>query len=122
MPSYGGLAIFGSAVAMATADAPRQNQLNSFFGVNGLESLDGGSRGRVTRVRGVLHGASALGLASAENLFRSLDDGVARILIDTLETTWAGVRLTAFRPQGRVRQSPNGTYFRAYQAQFTHLV
>lgn len=121
MPNYGGIQIFGAAVSMATADHARQSQVNSFFGINGLETLDGGFRGRVTKVRGVLHGPSALGLASAENLFRSFNDGVTRILVDNLGMIWTNVRLTGFQPHGRVRQSPDGTYFRAYQAQFLHL-
>ena len=121
MPNYGGLTIFGSAVAMATADVPRQSQVNSYFGINGLETLDGGFRGRLTKVRGVLHGASALDLAAAENLFRSLNDGLTRTLVDNLGLIWLNVRLSTFQPLGRVRQSPNGTYFRAYQAQFFHL-
>ena len=121
MPSFGGLTIFGSAVAMATVDVARQSQVNSYFGVNGLETLDGGFRGRVTKVQGVLHGPSALGLAGAENLFRSLNDGLTRTLVDNLGLVWVNVRLAAFQPRGRVRQSPNGTYFRAYQAQFFHL-
>ena len=121
MPSFGGISIFGVAVSMATADITRQSQVNSFFGINGLELLDGGFRGRVTRVRGVLHGASTLGLGGAENLFRSLNDGAARTLVDTLGTAWANVRMQNFQPHGRVRQAPNGTFFRAYQAQFLHL-
>lgn len=121
MPSYGGIPIFGAAVSMATADITRQGQVNSFFGINGLEMLDGGFRGRVTRVRGVLHGPSALGLAGAENLFRSLNDGMARTLVDSLGMTWAHVRMQGFQPQGRARQAPNGAHFRAYQAQFLHL-
>ena len=121
MASFGGISIFGSAVVMATADVPRESQTNSFFGINGLETLDGGFRGRVTRVRGVLHGPSALGLAGAENSFRASHDGVTRTLVDNLGMVWGNVRLTSFQPLGRVRQSPDGTYFRAYQAQFLHL-
>ena len=121
MASYNGVAIFGASVSMTTSDLPRETQVNSFFGVNGLEMLDGGFRGRTTRVRGVLYGQSAILLASAEGLFRSYNDGVARTLVDNLGTAWANVRLLAFQPTGRARQSADGTYFRAYQAQFLHL-
>ena len=121
MPSFGGITIFGAAVSMATADITRQSQVNSFFGINGLELLDGGFRGRVTKVRGVLYGASTLGLAGAENLFRSLNDGATRTLVDSLGMAWTNVRMQSFQPHGRVRQAPNGTFFRAYQAQFLHL-
>ena len=121
MANYGGVAIFGSAVSMATTDVARQSQVNSFFGINGLETLDGGFRGRVTRVQGVLSGPSSLGLGAAENLFRSYNDGVTRTLVDNMGTIWNNVRLRSFQPRGRARQTPNGIYFRAYQAQFLHL-
>ncbi len=121
MASYGGVAIFGAAVSMTTSDNPRETQVNSFFGINGLETLDGGFRGRITKVHGVLFGQSSFLLASAEGLFRSYNDGIARTLVDNLGTVWPNVRLLTFQPQGRVRQSADGTFFRAYQAQFLHL-
>ena len=121
MPSYGGQMLFGTAVTMATVDHRRQNQVNSFFGINGLETLDGGFRGRSTLVQGVLSGNSSLGLAGAENLIRSFNDGVTRTLVDNLGSVWLNVRLVSFQPRGRVRQSPQGIYFRAYEAQFLHL-
>ena len=121
MASFGGVMIFGAAVSMSTAEVPRENQLNGFFGVNGFESLDGGFRGRVTRVKGVLLGNSAVQLGAAEGLFRSFNDGVARPLVDTAGLVWPSTRLVAFQPSGRIRQSAYGIHFRAYQAQFFHL-
>lgn len=121
MASYAGMSIFGAGVLMSTSDSPRECQVNAFFGINGLETLDGGFRGRITRVQGVLHGASALLLAAAEGLFRSYNDGLARPLVDNLGTIWPSVKLHQFQPIGRIRQSADGTYFRAYQALFLHL-
>jgi hypothetical protein len=121
MATLGGANIFGTAVSMTTADNPRANQLNAFFGLSGLESLDGGMRGRVTHVTGLLYAASPASLAVAESNFRSYNDGIARPLVDTLGTTWSSVRLEFFQPQGRVRQSPAGVLFRAYKARFLHL-
>ncbi len=106
---------------MATSNNLRECQVNAFFGVNGLETLDGGFRGRITKVHGVLSGQSAPILASAEGLFRTYNDGLARVLVDNLGTSWPNVRLDRFQPIGRVRQSADGTYFRAYQALFLHL-
>jgi len=121
MASYGGVSIFGYSVSMMTVDYPRETQVNSFFGINGVESLDGGFRGRITRVQGVLAGQTAFALASAEGLFRSYNDGLVRTLVDNLDTVWPNVRQLSFEPIGRVRQSADGTYFRAYQARFLHL-
>ena len=121
MPSYGGVNIFGTAVTMSTADHLREKQVNSFFGLSGLETLDGGARGRVTEVTGVLFGPTPGALATAESTFRSYSDGLTRVLVDSLGTTWTSVRLETFQPTGRVRQSPQGLFFRSYQARFLHL-
>lgn len=121
MPSYGGINIFGTAVTMRTADNPRETQVNSFFGLSGLETLDGGLRGRSTQVSGLLYGNTPAQLAAAEALFRSFNDGGARDLVDTLGTLWPSVRLGSFQPQGRVWQSPGGVFYRPYSARFLHL-
>ena len=122
MPSFGAVNIFGTAVTMSTADFPREKQINAYFGISGLEALDGGLRGRSTNVMGLLSGPVAAGLAGAEALFRSYNDGVARTLVDQFGTSWANVRLELFLPWGRVKQSPSGYYFRPYHARFLHLV
>src|SRR3954463_13447387 len=101
MASFGGVGIFGTSVSMTTSDNPRECQVSSFFGVNGLETLDGGFRGRITRVNGVLFGPSSLLLAAAEGSFRTFNDGVARLLVDNLGTAWLNVRLLKFQPVGR---------------------
>ena len=121
MASFGGTNLFGMAVSMVTADNPREKQLNAYFGLSGLESLDGGLRGRITQVSGLLYGASPLALATSESLFRSFNDGIARALVDTLGVTWTSVRLDLFQPQGRVSRSSSGILFRAYKARFLHL-
>ena len=72
-------------------------------------------RGRVTRATGLLYGASPVLLAANEAQFRSFNDGIARVLVDTLGGIWQR-RLLSFQPQGRVRQSPYGVFFRSYQA------
>jgi hypothetical protein len=121
MASFGGTPLFGTAVSMTTVDNPREKQLNAFFGLSGLETLDGGLRGRVTHVTGLLYGTSPSALASSEGTFRSFNDGVVRPLVDTLGVTWTSVRLESFQPQGRIRQSPAGMLFRTYKARFLHL-
>ncbi len=121
MPAFGGVNIFGTAVTMSTADHPREKQINAFFGVSGLETLDGGLRGRATSVTGLLSGPTAAALAAAEAGFRSFNDGLARTLVDQFGTTWANVRLESFQPRGRVKQSPYGYFFRPYYARFLHL-
>jgi hypothetical protein len=121
MASYGGLNIFGSAVSMSTAPLARAQQINSFFGLSGVEILDGGSRGMVTVAAGFLYGNSLAALASVENQFRSMSNGVARPLVDMVGIIWGNVLLQTYRPQGRILCAANGYYLRAYQARFFHL-
>lgn len=125
MPSLDGVAIFGLAVSMATADNPRSQQVNTYFGLSGLETLDGGLRGRVTAARGRLVGTTPAALASAEGTFRSYNDGAAHTLVDTFGVTWINVKLDSFEPQGRVQISNAAgggvIYHRNYTARFLHL-
>jgi hypothetical protein len=121
MSSFGGLAIFGTAVQMSSNGVPREAQLNAFFGVDGVERLDGGSRGRETHVTGLLFGSDPGTLAAQEALFESYKDGVARELVDTLGVAWADVVLEKFERTSRIRQSPAGMMFRTYRVIFVHL-
>jgi hypothetical protein len=121
MPSFNGTNIFGVAVSITTVDNPRGNQLNSFPGINGLESLDQGLRGRFTDATGKLTGANAADLADAEALFRSYNDGGGYVLVDSYGNSWGPVKLESFEPQGRIRRDVAGGFFRDYKARFLHL-
>jgi len=107
---------------MRTSDNPRSSQENAFFGVNGIESLDGGQRGRFTEVKGLLYGASAADLQFAEILFRSYNDGFAYVLVDSYGGTWPYVKLETFDPQPRIKQDVYGSFYRAYTARLRHLI
>ena len=91
MPSYGGVPIFGGAVTMRTADNPREKQVNAFFGLSGLETLDGGLRGRTTLVTGLLYGntPSLLTPRPRRPSHSYTMSGVAKVLIDSLRTAWS---------------------------------
>lgn len=121
MASYGGLNIFGSGVSMSTSPLTRAQQTNSFFGLSGVEIIDGGSRGMATDATGFLYGNSLAALSASENHFRSMSDGIARPFVDMMGTIWSNVLLQAYRPRGRILCSANGYYLRAYQARFFHL-
>lgn len=120
VPSLGGLQIFGTAVTMQTSQRIRAKQINAFFGLSGLETLDGGARGYTTHVAGYIAGSGPSGLTAAQAAFRVLNDGLARTLIDTTGTVWPGVVLQSFLPHGRIGQSPQGDYFQAYEAILSH--
>jgi hypothetical protein len=120
MASYGGVDIFGLSVSLTTADNPRQAQENKYFGLDGIERLDGGLAGRYTTARGVHFGVTAAELGLVQESFRAYNDGLARVLVDSRSVVWANVVLESFEPQGRVLADYRG-YYQPYQARFRHL-
>ncbi len=120
-PSYGGETIFGLAVQMRTVINPSADQVNSFFGANGNESLFGGTRGRLTEVEGLLFGETFADLATAEEEFVSFNDGIPRNLVDTRGVVYSYVKFAAFQPQGRIINDGRAAW-RPYKATFSHLV
>jgi hypothetical protein len=119
MPLFNGVNIFGRSVRMRTQTRPRAVQENAFNGVNGVEMIDMGRRGRVTVVEGVLVGSLWGDLVSAVQLFRSYDDGRSYLLIDQDGLSWPNVRLQEFAPD---EQSHIASYYyaRPYRAVFLH--
>ncbi|WP_165221957.1 hypothetical protein [Aquisphaera insulae] len=91
MITYDGNNIFGAAVQFQHVAHPNAQQVNTFFGVNGTQSLFGGQRGRIFLIRGILLGASLDELNAAEATLRSYADGEARILVDPRGRTWPNV-------------------------------
>ena len=102
MMTYDGANIFGAAVQFQQVANPNAQQNNAFFGVSGTQTLFGGSRGRMFLIRGLLLGASIDDLNSAEAVFQSYADGIARTLVDPRGRTWSNVIFRGeFTPDSR---------------------
>ena len=56
--TYDGIAVFGRSVRIDESENPAAWQFASFFGLDGVFSLFGGTRGRAFVVRGVFAGAA----------------------------------------------------------------
>ena len=103
-PTYGGVPIFGLGVHIEQVPAQAAQQLDAFFGVPGLLSVFGGTRGRTFQVTGVLYDENLVLLNADEDIFTpgvsgSVADGIARPLFDTRGRTWANViYLGQFQP------------------------
>src|SRR5262245_38979505 len=103
-PTYGGVPIFGLAVRIEQTPNNCAQQSDSFFGVPGMLSVFGGSRGRTFQVSGVLYDSDLGLLNSDEDIFTpgvqgSMADGNARVLFDTRGRSWANVvYLGQFQP------------------------
>ena len=120
MATLNGVNIFGNAVVMVTGDDARETQKNTYFGLTGVESLDGGGRGRVTNATGTLYGANLSALNVAIALIRSYIDGLGYTLVDTRGRTFTNVRLVAFKETDRCVPYGSG-YIQAYAAVLEHL-
>jgi hypothetical protein len=91
MVTYDGSNIFGAAVQFQQLAHPNAQQINTFFGVSGTQSLYGGGRGRMFLIKGILTGSTIQDLNAAEVVFDSYADGVARTLVDPRGREWPNV-------------------------------
>ena len=90
-PTLGGYALFGVAVNVNMNPNANAYQLASFFGVQGVQGMDGGQRGRVFEITGVLVGETPAYVVAGATQLSSYADGVARIFQDTTGTAWPNV-------------------------------
>ena len=105
MVTYNGVNIFGAAVQFQHLAHPNAQQVNTFFGVTGTQTLFGGGRGRTFLIRGILLGATLDDLNAAEALIQSYADGVARTLVDPRGRSWPNVIY-----RGELVPDPRGPY------------
>lgn len=102
-PTFDGLDIFGTACHVVHEPVPIAVQKDAYFGISGLTSLTGGSRGRTFHISGVLVSGDLPGVIAAEALLLSYADGIGRLFIDTQEREWPNVIF-----EGEYRPNPEG--------------
>jgi hypothetical protein len=119
--SFGGSAIFGRAARSQTSAAERAKQVNEFFGLNGVEVLDGGARGGKTVVAGIIAGAGVAAYQTAWSVAASYQDNQPRTLV-VADGSFPQVIMTSWLPAGEIQTSPGGIYYRRYRAEFQHLI
>jgi hypothetical protein len=98
-----GNAIFGNAVTVLHSPHPNAQQINQYFGINGRQTLFGGTRGRTFIISGVLTAQDIATLNLVEATLLSFADGLTHILVDNRGRTWPNV---TFR--GEYAPSPMG--------------
>ena len=103
MTTLDGNAIFGTAVNVIHSPRPNAQQINQFFGVDGQQTLFGGTRGRTFTISGVLSATTILSLNAAEASLLSFADGLTHTLVDNRGRVWPNV---VFR--GEYSPSPMG--------------
>jgi hypothetical protein len=126
LPTIDGSVIFGVSTNCVVAENPRAAQSNTYPGLNGVEELDQGHRGRIITITGRLLGGNGAALQSAEAEIRSYNDGATHTITDNFGGIWTDAKLESFEPQGRIEASSdlNGTgfvYHRRYVVRFKTL-
>jgi len=88
-PSLGGAQVFGLACNVSYVPNANATQVAAFFGVAGVQSMDGGSRGAAFEIQGCMVGINPAGVQFYASSLLSMADGVARTFIDTTGVAWA---------------------------------
>lgn len=102
-PMLNGSYIFGIACHVQHIPHPIAIQKSTYFGINGVTSLMGGSRGRTFRIEGVLVGVTLADVIAAEGILLSYADGITRTFTDTQGRSWPNVIF-----EGMYQASPEG--------------
>jgi len=103
MTTLDGNSIFGDAVNVIHNPRPNAQQVNHFFGIDGQQTLFGGTRGRAFVISGVLSAPTIPTLNAIEATLLSFADGLTHTLVDTRGRIWPNV---IFR--GEYTPSPMG--------------
>src|SRR5271166_4190835 len=82
---------FGNAVKIEMIPNPVAVQQNTFFGLNGVVTLMGGTRGRLFNIEGCFTGNNMAACVTARNFLLSFADGLGHSLTDNFGTTWSNV-------------------------------
>jgi len=106
MATLDGNAVFGYASIVNVSPNPNSQQMNNFFGLDGTQTLYGGTRGYVFKVKGVFVGNSLDDITASETALLSYADGQTHTLADNLGQTFNNVIFTG--EYQRFAQGPRG--------------
>lgn len=90
-PTYGGLLLFGINCRVTQQKTPNAVQVTTYFGANGVQSLDGGTRGRTFMVDGQFISSTPAGCMASLAAMEQYADGQARDFTDTTGADWPNV-------------------------------
>ena len=89
-PSWGSVPL-GTAVKIMHTPGANAAMISAFFGAGGLQSLDGGARGRTFMIEGLATAAFPSGCDAFAAQLEGLADGRGRTLVDTVGNQWQQV-------------------------------
>jgi hypothetical protein len=91
MATIDGSPVLGLAVHVQHNPQPNAQQMNEFFGINGIQTLFGGQRGRTLLVSGVLVGNTVDDINASEAALLNFADGLPHTLVDDRGRTFQNV-------------------------------
>ncbi len=97
-----GIPCFGVAVHITPQANPDHVQINAYPGINGLQVMDMGSRGRVFQVTGLMIGSTPGDVEANEVSLENFADGLPHLLISTAGGIWQNVTYRReYHPTGK---------------------
>ena len=123
IPTFNGQTIFGpAAYAWPVAGEPAC-QLNSFFGVRGLEKLNGGDRGMTHEIKGELIAVDfpSLGLVVL-SMLELVSNQTVGVFTDSYGLPWPGAWVSGFQQAGPPAYAPGLGVAVSFSATVRHLI
>ena len=123
MSTYGGLNLFGSGPHRITvAPLAIAKKRTAYAGINGLESLTMGGRGRPIRVTGHLR---AVSVAALNVILTAIEASIlagSATLIDNWGVNHINVELDSYFPRGPIQRVNGSLFIQHYEVRGVQLV
>jgi len=91
MATLDGNPVFGPVSEVTHMPAENVQQMNAFMGVNGVQTIYGGSRGDTFNITGMFVADDLAGIAAAEADLLSFADGQIHTFVDNLGRSWQNI-------------------------------
>ncbi len=116
MSTFDGNDIFGSGNhRIVVGGVAVQKKRTAFAGVDGVDSLVLGERGRPVRITGQLRGASIGALNTVISTIENDLSGGAATLVDNFSVSYTNVDLDSLRLIGPIQKTSDGTFIVNYE-------
>ena len=116
VPTFGGVACFGIVESMHTEGDPKAIQENAFAGVNGIQTLDGGTRGGRSQVQGAILADNVTNLGTAMASLQALQQtGTVGTFTDQFGATYDNCYIRMFKPVGKTMLAPGFGVLHEYE-------
>jgi hypothetical protein len=122
MATFYGISMFGVVQETDPVANPNERQFSSYSGVNGVSSINLGSRGGRTTIRGYLGGATYLDvMAQWSAVIAYQTSGLSATFVNDYGGVYPSSVIETFVPRSRILAAPTG-WFRLYECVIFHHI